>query len=277
MENYQQLLFPYAYNILGSAEDARDAIQEVMAKHLSKDSSQVGNEQAYLIRGVINQSINVKKKRSREVSNKVWLPEPVATEHPDAPLQNKDILNYSMLVLLEKLKPRERAVFILKEAFDYTHKEIAETFQCSPENARTLFSRAKKKLSDQSNETKPLTQNTRIQLFLHQYIDAIRQGDMKVLEQLMSDDICIKADGGEKVNVVREITIGRTAAIELMIYVYRSFQSSQMIRLSTLNHQPALLFFYKGRLKSCQVFQFSDERISQIYSVIDPEKLRIAF
>ncbi len=277
MENYQQLLFPYAYNILGSAEDARDAIQEVMTRHLLKGGNNVENEQAYLIRGVINQSINVKKKRSREVSHEVWLPEPVATESSDSLLQRKDILSYSMLVLLENLKPRERAVFILREAFDYSHKEIAETFQCSTENARALLSRAKKKLSGQPETTQKSTLNTRVQSFLHQYIDAIQQGDMAALERLMSDDICIKADGGEKVNVVREITIGRKAAVELMIYVYKSFQSSQTIKLSTLNHQPALLFFYKGRLKSCQVFQLSGEKISQIYSVIDPEKLRITF
>lgn len=277
MDNYQHILFPYAYNILGSAEDAKDTIQDVMTKYLSRVSPEVENEKAYLVRGVINQSINVKKRKSKEVSSQVWLPEPIATEHADTPIERKDVLTYSMLVLLEKLKPRERAVFILREAFDYSHKEIAEAFDCSTDNARSILSRAKKKLS-RHQERKTLTQDsTDAQSFLNRYIEVIQKGDTKALEQLMADDICIKADGGEKVNVVREITIGKSDAIELMLFVYKSFQSSQAIKISSLNHQPALLFYYGNRLKSCQVFELSNNKIAQIYSVIDPEKLRISF
>lgn len=277
MDNYQQFLFPYSYNILGSAEDAKDTIQDVMIRYLGRSDAKVENEQAYLVKGVINQSINVKKRRSREVSRQVWLPEPVATEQPDTLLVRKEVLSYSMLVLLEKLKPRERAIFILKEAFDYSHKEIAQTFECSVENARSILSRAKKKLSVYNTDDHLSNNTSRAQSFLHQYIEVIQSGDIKALEQLMSEDICIKADGGEKINVVREVTIGRSAAIDLMLYVYKAFQSSQTIRVSFLNHQPALLFYYGNRLKSCQVFAFADEKISQIYSVIDPEKLRITF
>lgn len=277
MDNYQRILFPYAYNILGSAEDAKDTIQDVMAKYLSQGSHKVENEKAYLVRGVINQSINVKKRKSREISSQVWLPEPIATEYADTPIERKDVLTYSMLVLLEKLNPRERAVFILREAFDYSHKEIAEAFECSTENARSILSRAKKKLSGHREQKSRPLRSSDAQSFLSRYIEIIQKGDTKALEQLMADDICIKADGGKKVNVVREITIGKTAATELMLLVYKRFQSSQSIKISFLNHQPALLFYHGNRLKSCQVFELSNGKISQIYSVIDPEKLSISF
>ncbi|MCK7556574.1 hypothetical protein MKQ70_16740 [Chitinophaga sedimenti] len=111
MKQYQQELFPYAYNILGSAEDAKDAIQDVLGRYLSSDRAGIENEKAYLVKSVINQSINLKNKRKVLSTGEVWLPEPVATEQADSALHSKDIISYSMLVLLEQLNPKERAVF----------------------------------------------------------------------------------------------------------------------------------------------------------------------
>ena len=123
-DNYLKTLFPYAYNILGSADDAIDVIQDVMLKHVSHRKEDLENEKGYLIKSVVNQSINLKKRNRRAVGERVWLPEPV--EMADSNIKKEEILSYSMLVLLEKLNPKERAVFILKEAFDYSHQEIAD-------------------------------------------------------------------------------------------------------------------------------------------------------
>ena len=144
MKDYQSILFPYAYNILGSAEDAKDAVQDVVLRYTLKDI-QPENEKNYLIKGVINQAINIKREKKRRQPGDTWLPEPVSTETSDLGLELRELVSYPLLFLLERLGPKERVVFILKEAFAYTHEEIAEVLSITIENSRKLLSRAHKK------------------------------------------------------------------------------------------------------------------------------------
>jgi len=116
VKDYQSILFPYAYNILGSSEDAKDAVQDVLYKYLASPKEGIENEKSYLIKGVINQSINIKNKKKKIVPGDVWLPEPIATEEADTNINLSDIVSYSLMVLMERLNPKERAVFILKPA-----------------------------------------------------------------------------------------------------------------------------------------------------------------
>ena len=139
-------LFPYAYNILGNIDDTQDVIQDVLIKFNEKDDSTISNQNAYLIKSVINQSINLKKKNDRERQQKITLPEPIITNQGENKIELDEILNYSILVLLDTLNTKERAVFLLREAFDYEHDEIAELLEISIDNSRQLLTRAKKKL-----------------------------------------------------------------------------------------------------------------------------------
>jgi len=271
--NYQKRLFPYAYNILGSVDDAMDAIQDVITKYISSSKPNIENEISYLIKGVINQSINIKKRNQKTIGDKIWLPEPISTEKADTNINREEIISYSMLVLLEKLNPKERAVFILKEAFDYSHEEIATAMSFSIENSRKLLSRAKKALEKMKKdfEPSPMASPT----FLKEYITSIKTGNVSALEKLLSDDIMVKTDGGN-VSIVSELMVGIKEVIKLMIYVYNTYQKSFSIVESTVNHQPALMFYNDGKLVNCQVFELEkdNEKIMTIYSIVDPEKLK---
>ena len=139
-------LFPYAYNILGNIGDCQDVIQEVLIKFNEKEGCSISNPNAYLIKSVINQAINLKKKNDRERQQKITLPEPIVTNQGESKIELDEILNYSMLVLLDTLNTKERAVLLLKEAFDYEHDDIAEILEISVENSRQILTRAKKKL-----------------------------------------------------------------------------------------------------------------------------------
>src|SRR5690606_35791310 len=179
MTDYQNKLFPYAYNILGSVDDAFDVIQDVMVKQLSGVGKALENERAYLIKSVINRAINLKNRNKRIREQAMWLPDPVSTEPADAQVKKKEIIAYSMLVLLEYLNAKERAVFILKEAFDYAHEEIAETLSITIENSRKLLSRAKRNLKANDAGCKPAAAETPD--FLQTYIHYIERGDIKSL------------------------------------------------------------------------------------------------
>lgn len=271
--NYQNKLFPYAYNILGSVDDAMDAIQDVITKYISSSKPNIENEISYLIKGVINQSINIKKRNQKTIGDKIWLPEPIATEKADTNINQEEIISYSMLVLLEKLNPKERAVFILKEAFDYSHEEIAAAMSFSIENSRKLLSRAKKALDKMKKDFEPSPMAS--PSFLQKYITSIKNGNVSALEKLLSDDIMVKTDGGN-VSIVSELMVGIKEVIKLMIYVYNTYQKSFSIVESTVNHQPALMFYNDGKLVNCQVFELEkdNEKIMTIYSIVDPEKLK---
>lgn len=274
MKDYQRTLFPYAYNILGSSEDAKDAIQDVMVKYMAAPPKEITDEKNYLIRGVINQSINIRKKKQRVAGDPMWLPEPIATEKADTGINRDEIISYSMMVLLEHLNPKERAAFILKEAFDYSHEDIAQALSITVESSRKLLSRAKSKLTapvKPMDET-PLNGNA----YLENYMAVIKSGDVKSLEKMLAEEVSVSTDGGGKIRIVREFTQGLHEAAKLMLYVFQTYQQKNTIQVASVNHQPALLFYDGGTLVNCQVFDMEPVtgKITRIYSIVDPEKLK---
>jgi RNA polymerase sigma-70 factor (ECF subfamily) len=276
INDYQNILFPYAYNILGSAEDARDAIQDVLTKYFSEPRENVTNEKAYLVKSVINQAINKKQRRKLVPQPEEWLPEPVATEAADTNVYLKDILSYSLLVLLEKLNAKERAVFILRESFDYDHSEIAGILSITEDHSRKLLSRAKTRLFKPGESPRNPVHDAHTHTLLQNYIEAIRARNIGRLETLLAEDIAFYADGGGKVNVVRKVCTGAPNVAELLGYVYQTFLQKLEMKVTEMNHQPAFLFYLGDRLTSCMVFDISPggDRILRINSVVDPEKLK---
>jgi RNA polymerase sigma-70 factor (ECF subfamily) len=270
--DYQSILFPYAYNILGSVEDARDAVQDVLYKRLSGGQKEVDNEKAYLIKAVINQSINIKEKNKRIRYGDEWLPEPIATEETDKAIRLNDIAAYSLLILLEKLNPKERAVFILKEGFGYSHEEIAEVLSATAENSRQLLSRARRKL-DADKQISRLEKPQ--QLLLQQFLQAVRDKDIHVLEHLLTEDIKYSTDGGGVIKVVATHCSGIKEVIDLMFLVYSRFLATATFVPTIVNHQHALLYYRNDQLFLCQIFGFSsDGKIAQVNNVLDPQKLK---
>src|SRR5690554_5043966 len=269
---FKQKLFPYAYNILGNIDDSQDVIQDVLIKFNEKDVRLISNQNAYLIKAVINQSINLKKKNNRERQQKITLPEPIVTNQGENKIELDEILNYSMLVLLDTLNTKERAVFLLKEVFDYEHDEIAEVLAVSVENSRQLLTRAKKKLKLRKPDT--LTASIKDRKYLEKYVETIRKGDIKTLEQMLSDEVQVLADGGSKLNVVAQLTSGIEDTVKLMTYLYEYYQKDFEIKIEEINHQSALLFYKGTTLINCQIFELNtDGKIANIFSVIDPDKL----
>jgi RNA polymerase sigma factor (sigma-70 family) len=271
----QKILFPYAYNILGSVEDAKDVIQDVLTNYIARSPGDVEDEKNYLIRSVINRAINAKKRKRKVIGpSEIWLPEPVATDDAaDRNLYLKDILSYSLLVLLEKLNATERAVFILKESFDYTHQEIAAVLSIAEDHSRKLLSRARTKLFKPGPSAKDRDAHT--SALLQRYMDAIQRRDVATLESLLSAEIAYYADGGPNIQVVKKICIGVPDVAELVIMAYHRFQARLTVRLTWVNFQPAFVFYDGDLLAVCQVFHLDkDGKIVQINTLVGPEKLR---
>lgn len=271
MEQTYKKLLTYAYNIVGCYEDAKDMVQDALEKYTAVDKTGIDNESNYLIKTVVNTAINFKNRQDRQKGYGVWLPAPIATEHADVPIIREQTAGYSLLVLMEQLNARERAVFILKEAFDYGHQEIAATLDISPANSRQLLARSKKTLKSRAFQAAPPVQRP----VLDKYIQTLTDADIKGLKQLLVEDIRLMADGGKKVKVVKDIVIGKDATAHLLQYVYALFLQPTRRVFTTVNHQPAICFYRNGRIYACQVLELNRQgKICNIYSIIDPQKLQ---
>ncbi|MBD8487151.1 sigma-70 family RNA polymerase sigma factor [Echinicola sp. CAU 1574] len=271
MEIYRPLLFTYAYNILGSVEEAEDLVQDVFFKYLKLDQSTIKNEKSYLSRMVINGAINLKKssKSQKESYPGLWLPEPIDTENSE--YEKKEILTYSLMILMEKLDPKQRAVFVLREAFDYSHEEISSTLEISQELSRQLLSRAKKNLKNETNQ-KELANNS---LIVQNYIDAIHEGNIGSLEKLLKEDILVSSDGGGKASASRKTIIGLTDSIAMFMGLYKKFYKEAHLEFRQVNHQPAIFYYSPdGSLNNCQVFAVDKGQISHVYFIRNPDKLK---
>lgn len=269
IKNYQRMLFPYAYNVLGAVEDAKDVIQDVIIRYAKNTSEAINNPKNYLIKSVINQAIQLKQKQNKTVPADVWLPEPVIT---DEDLQHQEIFNFSLLARMEQLNPKERAVFILKEGFGYSHEEIGEMLSLTTENSRKILSRAKERLKSIGSINK-LHFRPVVSDIVKKLINAIRDGDTDNVKTLLAEDIQFYADGGTKIKVVAKECVGADQVSKLLMYVHQTFNSALEIKFTTINHQPAVLFMQDDVIQSCQVFEVDQNNIIRIDVVIDPEKL----
>lgn len=274
-------LFAYAYNILGTVEDAKDIVQQVLLTMLGKGISNFepteNEHKNYLIKSVINAAVTLKERQQRIVKEDApWLPEPVATgNQPGDELEMQDVLNYSLLVLMEKLNAKERAVFILSESFDYPHSEIAEVLGISEENSRKLLSRAKQALYKPS-EAKYSQPSPRDKEILQQLLEAIRERDTERLHQLVASDIQYYGDGGGKIPLAATYMAGAENVIALQVLAYHKFLTKARIEYITINHQPALVTFVGKYLTGCQVFDLHPVtgQVIQLSVMLDPKKLK---
>lgn len=275
-ENYRKLL-TFAYNIVGSYEDAKDLVQDVIEKYLLLDKTNIRNEYNFLVKSTLNHAINFKNKhRKKEVFGE-WLPEPISFDTVETKLIRQQTATYATLVLLENLNPKERAVFILKEGFEYSHAEIADLLDITTDNSRQLLSRASKQLQNIEYSPDSFNENGNTEILL-KYQTALSNANIKELEDLLVNDIKLTADGGRKIKVIRATEVGKKATAMLLSYVQQQFLAGKRHSFHTFNHQPAICFWDNDQIYNCHILQVDQlGKIQQIYSIVDPHKLKNLF
>jgi RNA polymerase sigma-70 factor (ECF subfamily) len=184
----------------------------------------------------------------------------------------QEVLSYSLLVLMEKLNAKERAVFILSESFDYPHSEIAEVLGITEENSRKLLSRAKQALF------KPVAKHPtqRDREVLQQLVEAIKERDINTLHQLVTADIQYYGDGGGKIPLAAKYMTGADNVIALQILGYHKFLTKARLQFVTVNHQPAMVSYVGKYLTACQIFTLHPQtgKVMEINLMLDPKKLK---
>jgi RNA polymerase sigma factor (sigma-70 family) len=270
MEELRHSLTLYAYNILGSYEEAKDVVQDVYLKMTQVNPEPIRDTKLYMIRMVINLAIDQKRKQQKQRTTYPgqWLPEPIATENPETSVHRKEILSYSLLVLLEKLDPKQRAVFILKEAFDYDHEEIADLLGITVENSRKILSRARTDLKASASPDSKVQRE-----LVQQYITVLEQGDVKALEKLLTEQITVTSDGGGKATAFMNPVHGIKSVTALLQGLFKKTYRYWDTELRWVNYQPALFYYHDGQLVTVQIFSIENGVFEEIFYVRNPEKM----
>ena len=273
-DEFKAILMPFAYNITGDFMAAEDIVQEVLTKHFMVSNPRIENPKHYLIRAVINRSINEKKllRTKMEDYRGRWLPTPVFTEDSIyRDLDRKKILHYSLLVLLERLNAKERAVFILKETFDFEHEEIGEVLGIKVDHSRQLLKRAKEKISHHTGT--PHQSKSKCVPFLEDLVDAISKSDIAQTKLLLSKDVQCMSDGG-KVKAARNMLAGQDRVSKFLKAIYGKYYPEEAEwRIVEINFHPAIVFTLEGKVFRCMIFEFEENVVQKIFIVVNPDKL----
>ena len=278
-EELRPLLFSIAYRMLGSASEAEDVVQEAFLRyHRAAEEEQIDNPKAYLSQIVTRLSIDhLRSARVRRESyTGTWLPEPLIGEaEPDAAqhAETADSLSMAFLVLLESLSPVERAVFLLREVFDYPYEEIAEVVGKSEDNTRQLAVRARRHVEDRKPRFE--ADRKRRDELAQRFFAAAEAGDTEGLKQLLANDVVFYGDGGGKGPAISKPLFGREPVFKFVNNLFTLGKKAGVVVEPTLvNGEPgAIARDPDGGILSVLSIHFEDGQVQSIRSVVNPEKL----
>lgn len=272
-EEYRPMLLGLAYRLLGSMWDAEDIVQDAWLRWEATDQSEVREPRAFLVTIVSRLALDQLRSARvrREAYTGPWLPEPVPTGEigPLGTAELRDTVSYATLHLMERLSPPERAVFVLREAFDLPYPEIAEIVGTSQANARQLHHRASVRLTEGRERFKPSSADHAE--LLKRFMDAAAGGDLAALTDLLHEDVVVWNDGGGKVRAALNPISGRRKAVAFLTGLLHRYFFGEM-RLTEANGEPMLMTKVAGHDQLVAI-DIRDGRISAVYGVLNPDKL----
>ena len=270
---YRSLLFTVAYELLGSAADAEDVVQETWLRWAGVDHAEVRDPRAYLVRIVTRQAINRLRTLARRREDYVgeWLPEPLLTS-PDVAedVELAESVSIAMLTVLETLAPVERAVFVLREVFDFPYADIAAAVEKTPAAVRQIAHRAREHVAAR----RPRIQVDRAeqQRVVDRFLVALRTGELQALLDVLAPDVVLVADGGGEAVAVRRPVVGRERVASLLSRFERVVPGA-VVGAVWLNGAPAGRIDLAGELDTAVSLVVADGRIARIFAIRNPHKL----
>jgi len=273
------LLFTIAYEILGRATESDDVLQESYLRWAEVDLSTVRDTKAYLAQLVTRQSLNALRAQSRRREDYVgpWLPEPLLLETGDNTDASSDVIlaesvSMAMLVVLETLSPDERAVFVLREVFGFSHDEIADTIGKSAAAVRQMAHRAREHVQSRRKRFEPVDPKLSMEITAR-FFAAASTGDVDGLIEMLSSDVVWTADSDGKVSAARRPVTGAERVAKLVIGLVRLAGESGRVEPAMYNNAPALKLYLGDSFEGIITVEITEGRISHFYAMRNPDKL----
>jgi RNA polymerase sigma-70 factor (ECF subfamily) len=281
-ESLRPRLFAVAYRMLGSASEAEDVVQDAWLRYAAADRHDLRSPEAFLTTIVTRLCLD-RLKSARAVREQYigpWLPEPVLTDDRQQPEESAALaesLTLAFLVLLETLAPEERAVFLLREVFEYQHADIASMLDTTAANSRQLFHRAKARLAERRPHFEPDLPHKRE--IVGRFVSALTAGDAATLATLLAEDVGFWGDGGGKVVAARRPLFGRQKVAAFLLGIRRTTPAAGVpldrvsLEVVDVNNEPAVLIRVGGRLDSVYACVVAEASITAIRVIRNPDKL----
>ncbi len=275
-EQYRGRLFSIAYRMLGSVADAEDILQEAFIRwQAAKDEirSPRGLLVTMVTRLCINHLESARVRREEYVGE--WLPEPLVTDPKNDPsqvLRIDESLSMAFLVLLERLTPIERAVFLLREIFEYEYSEIATILEQTEANCRQILRRARQHVAEARPRFRASPEERHN--LLERFLQATSRGDMDGLVDLLASDVVLHSDGGGKALAVPNLISGADKVARGILGSLKKLVPHNLLtRMAMINGQPGIVSYLDGKPYSVLTLDTHDGRIRAIYVLTNPEKL----
>jgi RNA polymerase sigma-70 factor (TIGR02957 family) len=272
-EELRPLMQSIAYRMVGSLTEAEDLVQEAFLRlHEARD---VDNPKAWLT--TVTTRLAIDHLRSARVRREeypgTWLPEPVLADPAPEAVVRAESLSLAVLVLLESLTPVERAVFVLREAFDYGYDEIAAIVGRSEANCRQLAARARRHVEERRPRFEP-SREQRDEL-VRRFVTALQEGETEPLVELLAEDVAFYGDGGGKATAVGRPVIGADAVIRMLGgFIRVAERRGATVEEFDFNGETGLAGYEDGRLVAVWAFDVSGGAVQAIHGVVNPDKLR---
>src|SRR5919202_4091669 len=267
------LSFAIAYRMLGSVAEAEDVVQEALIR--LHTAGAVANPDAFLTTVTTRLAIDVLRSARvrREAYVGSWLPEPLVEDDAVRRVEDEETISLAFLVLLERLTPEERAVLVLREAFDYGFAEIAEIVGKSEANCRQILSRARRRIDDDRPRFDPDPEERHA--LAARFAEAASEGNMDDLVALLAPDAVLVGDGGGKARAIpRPMLGGRPVARALASFAALSLQAGLRVEAVLVNGQPGFRSVEPdGKLVNVMSLDVEDGRIVRVHSIVNPDKL----
>ncbi|MBG6103509.1 MULTISPECIES: RNA polymerase sigma-70 factor [Micromonospora] len=271
---HRNLLFTVAYEMLGSAADAEDVLQETWLRWVKVDLARVNDQRAYLVRVTTRQSLNRLRtmQRRKEAYVGSWLPEPLLTA-PDVAddVELAENMSMALMLVLETLAPTERAVFVLREVFDVSYDEIAAALDKSPSAVRQIAYRARQHVD--ARRPRQVVPASLTRAALDSLRHAIETGDLRGLLDVLAPDVVLVADGGGIKQAALRPVIGADKVARMFVTGIAKVDSILTAEPTVVNGNPSLVLRLDGQLDGILAVRVEDAGITGLYYVRNPEKL----
>ncbi|MHA3019706.1 RNA polymerase sigma-70 factor [Mycobacterium sp. BMJ-28] len=270
------LLFTIAYEILGSATESDDVLQDSYLRWADVDLETVTDTKAYLAQLVTRQALNTLRATARRREEYVgpWLPEPVLVQDASADVVLAESVSMAMMVVLETLTPDERAVFVLREVFGFSHDEIAAAVGRSSAAVRQMAHRAREHVHARRKRFDHVDAATGEQITT-QFFATAATGDVAALVEMLAPDVVWTADSAGKVSAARRPVVGADRVARLVLGLIRGAgeRPDARIDLAVYNNAPALVLYLGEQLEGVITIEICGGRISHFYAMRNPDKL----
>ncbi|PYC88358.1 RNA polymerase subunit sigma-70 [Streptomyces tateyamensis] len=283
-EAFRPRLEAIAYRLLGSASEAEDAAQETFLRWQAAETELIEVPEAWLTKVVTNLCRNqlASARARRETYVGAWLPEPLLAGDPMLgpmdTVEQRESVSFAVLVLLERLSPNERAVYVLREAFDYSHREIAAILDLTESASQQLFRRARKHVAD--GRVRTGIEAATAQRVVEEFLAAATSGRTEPLVRLLTEDVVAVGDGGGKVPARTRVVGGALGVAKFLRGLFAPGKAKRAlvggvaeIHIGTANGGPAVVAVVAGRVVGVMALELTAEGIAALRSQANPDKL----